>query len=592
MKGRRKLLWQLFLPYLAIVVAALVAVALYSSGKMKRSTLEQTASDLENRARLLEQIVRSRSGLSNARAVTDTCIEMGKTTSTRYTVILTSGVVIGDSERDPATMDNHAERPEVREALAGRIGRATRHSDTLDEEMMYVAVPVARDGRVVAVVRASVHVTELATTLAAMHRDLAIAGLVVALLAALVSLLVSGRINRPLQQMKRGAERFASGDLDYRLVVPDTEETGVLAESMNEMAAQLDARIRLVTSQRNELEAVLSGMIEAVIVVDTEGGILRTNRAAELLFHLDPETARGGSIQEVVLNADLNRFVGRTLDSVVPVEDEILLHRGKETFLQAHGTTLADERGKVMGALVVMNDVTRLKRLERIRSDFVANVSHELKTPITSIRGFVETLRDGALDDRQNAARFLDIIGRQAERLNAIIEDLLSLSRIEQEADTGQIGLEMGRVFMVLRAAAATCSRKAAEKGVAIDVEGDAEIEAPMNAALLEQALVNLVDNAIKYSEPGSRIRVGAGRRNGEVVIEVVDSGCGIATEHLGRLFERFYRVDKARSRENGGTGLGLAIVKHIAAAHRGRATVTSTLGKGSTFRIHLPDRT
>jgi two-component system phosphate regulon sensor histidine kinase PhoR len=586
---RKKLLWRLYPPYLAITLAALVSVAIYSTRETRSTYLEQTASDLENRARLVEQIIRGRTGFSNSTQVTAACVEMGKLTSTRYTVVLVSGLVIGDSERDPASMDDHSDRPEIREAYAGRVGRSTRHSDTLERQMMYVAVPVLRDGHVVAVMRASVPVTALATTLRAIYTDVTLAGLVIALVAALVSLLVARRINRPLGQMKRGAERFAAGDLDYRLTVPDAEETGVLAESMNRMAAQLDERIRTVTRQRNELEAVLTSMIEAVLVVDTDGQVIKANDAAGQLFGLDPERVRGRSIQEAIHNADLNRFVTRALDSVVPVEDEILLHRREETFLQAHGSTLRDASGRAIGALVVMHDVTRLKKLERVRSDFVANVSHELKTPITSIHGFVETLRDGALDDRGNAERFLEIIGRQAERLNAIIEDLLSLSRIEQENDTGQIVLEPSKVGMVIKSAMSTCSRKAMDRDIELENGGENSIEVPMNAPLLEQALVNLIDNAIKYSDGGATVRISTEATDTELVLSVSDSGCGIGSEHLSRLFERFYRVDKARSREDGGTGLGLAIVKHIAAAHRGRVSVKSALGKGSTFRIHLP---
>lgn len=587
-RRRSRLLWQLFIPYLVIILIALVAVAIYASRLTRKNYLDEMASSLENRARLVARIAGT--AFEDAGEIEEVCRETGRMTGTRYTIILPSGLVIGDSEHDPASMDSHANRPEVQQALDGTVGRSTRLSRTLKQEMMYVAVPVVEEGKVTAVVRASVPVTALSATLGGIYRDTALAGLVVALVAALVSLLVAGRFGRPLRQMREGAERFAAGDLDYRLSVPDTEEAGVLAESMNRMAAQLDERIGLVTRQRNELEAVLTSMIEAVLVVDTEGQVLKTNRAADRVFRLDPEEVEGLSVQEAIQNADLNRFVSRALDSPEPVEDEILLHRDAEVFLQAHGTTLRDSSDKVLGALIVLHDVTRLKKLERMRSDFVANVSHELKTPITSIHGFIETLRDGALDDRQDAERFVEIMGRQAERLNAIIEDLLSLSRIEQEYGTEQIAVERSAAGTVIEAAIATCSRKAADRRITLRASGEMDVGVSFNAPLMEQALVNLVDNAIKHSEPSSAVEIRARRGNGEVVLEVSDTGCGIPEAHLPRLFERFYRVDRARSREDGGTGLGLAIVKHIAAAHGGRVSVESTPSRGSVFRIHLPD--
>jgi two-component system phosphate regulon sensor histidine kinase PhoR len=239
--------------------------------------------------------------------------------------------------------------------------------------------------------------------------------------------------------------------------------------------------------------------------------------------------------------------------------------------------------------VVVLNDVTRLRKLERIRSEFVTNVSHELKTPITAIKGYVETLQDGALRDPEEAGRFLGVVARHVDRLNAIIEDLLLLARIEQQEEKAEVALAPGAIEPVLRSAAQACESPAHEKNTEIRVACEPGLEANVNASLLEQAVVNLLDNAVKYSEPGSPIDLGGAREGGEIVISVQDRGCGIAPQHLPRMFERFYRVDKARSRKAGGTGLGLSIVKHIAQAHRGSVSVESAVGKGSIFRIRLP---
>jgi two-component system phosphate regulon sensor histidine kinase PhoR len=243
------------------------------------------------------------------------------------------------------------------------------------------------------------------------------------------------------------------------------------------------------------------------------------------------------------------------------------------------------------GAVLVLNDVTRLRRLERVRRDFVANVSHEIKTPITTIAGFVETLLDGALDDKEETGRFLRIVRRHAERLESIVEDLLTLARLEQEGEAGSVATEETAVLEVLQAAVEACRFQAGQKGIALVVEGDARLRAPMNAPLIEQALVNLVDNAVKYSPERSTVTIAAEATPEETVLKVADHGTGIAAADLPRIFERFYRVDRARSRKLGGTGLGLSIVKHVASVHGGRATVESSPGEGSTFALHLPAR-
>ncbi|MFO7983656.1 MAG: ATP-binding protein, partial [Desulfuromonadales bacterium] len=398
------------------------------------------------------------------------------------------------------------------------------------------------------------------------------------------------RITRPLERMKRGAERFARGELGERLPVAASEEIGGLAEAMNHMAAHLDDRIQTVLRQRNEQEAVLSSMVEGVLAVDTEERIMRMNRAAAMLLAVQHMDVKDRPIQEVVRKADLQRFVTRTLQSRRQVEGDLSLNlNGEERHLQAHGTVLRDAAGHEIGALVVLNDVTRLRRLESMRRDFVANVSHELKTPITAIRGSVETLQAGAVENPDDAQRFLGIVSRQSDRLNAIIDDLLALSRIEEGVEEGGLPVEMGAVRDVIHAAVQSCSTSAADKGIDINLFCDEDLRAPINAPLLEQAVVNLLTNAIKYSDPGSRIVVDASFFKANMMIKVQDFGCGIDPEHLPRLFERFYRADRARSRKLGGTGLGLAIVKHIAQAHGGQVNVASTPGEGSTFTLVLP---
>jgi two-component system phosphate regulon sensor histidine kinase PhoR len=454
---------------------------------------------------------------------------------------------------------------------------------------MYLAIPVVYDGEIIAALRTSISMAEFQDTLRAIQLRIALGGLVVALLMAGVSLLISRRITRPLEQLQRGAERFGRGDLTHKLPVADSREIGALAETLNQMAAELDDKLRAVVRQRNEREAILSSMVEGVLAVDSRERLIRFNDAAARLLGIDAARAEGRTIQELVRNVSLHKLVGDVLTSQSPQEGEMLLRDGGERFLRVQGTVLRGTAEGEYGALLVFHDVTPLKRLERVRRDFVANVSHELRTPVTSIKGFVETLLDGAMHKPEELQRFLGIVAAQTDRLNAIIEDLLMLSRVEQEAERAEIAMSPGPVRKVLEGALEVCQRKAAEKNIGVEIACDEDLSLSMNAPLLEQAVVNLLDNAIKYAAAGQTVDVEAMREAGEVVIRVRDQGCGISREHLPRIFERFYRVDKARSRKLGGTGLGLAIVKHIAQAHHGRATVQSTVGQGSTFAIHLP---
>jgi two-component system phosphate regulon sensor histidine kinase PhoR len=315
------------------------------------------------------------------------------------------------------------------------------------------------------------------------------------------------------------------------------------------------------------------------------------NTAAAGFFDRQSAECTDRNLQEVIRNSALQQFVRESISTKVSKEDDINLYHNGEKTLHLQSSPLLDANKEHIGTLVVFNDVTHLRRLENMRRDFVANVSHEIKTPLTAIKGFVETLHRGKVDDPQEAGRFLGIIQKHADRLSSIVEDLLSLSRIEQEDEGKTIKLEQGNVNDVFQSATQICRSKAEEKNITIRPVCEENISAKFDTTLLEQAVVNLLDNAIKYSEPKSTILLKAQPNDSEIRISVEDQGIGIAQKHLPRLFERFYRVDKARSRNLGGTGLGLAIVKHIAQAHGGHITVESTLGVGSAFTIHLPQK-
>jgi two-component system phosphate regulon sensor histidine kinase PhoR len=389
--------------------------------------------------------------------------------------------------------------------------------------------------------------------------------------------------------MEQIAQRFAEGQLDLRVPIPGPSELAALANALNEMAGQLHDKIATITSQRNELEAVLSSMIEGVVAVDHQGHIVSMNKAAADLLSVDPVQVQGHNIEEVVREVDIQQFFRMALEREGSIEAEVPLQIEGERFFQLHGEKLPDVTGRKAGAVIVLHDITRMRRLESVRRDFVANVSHELKTPVTSIQGFVEALSEGGIDNPEQTKRYLGIIAKHSDRLNAIIDDLLSLSRLEEDQERRRIPFESAALKPLLAAAIDLLSTKAEQQRVRVELICNDDIAAMVNPALIEQAVFNLVDNAVKYSEAEGTVTVSAERRDTEVAISVQDQGCGIASEHLSRLFERFYVVDKGRSRKLGGTGLGLAIVKHITQVHGGSVTVKSSLGRGSTFTIHLP---
>jgi two-component system phosphate regulon sensor histidine kinase PhoR len=586
---KRSLLWQLYPVYLLIILIALFTITWYLSHLLPDFYHNQVAEDLEARANLIKEQILQKLEAGDFKGMDAMAKELGASSSTRITIILPNGKVIADSDENPADMENHGNRPEFKDAFEKEIGKSLRFSNTLGQSMMYLALPIKEQGKILAIVRTSVPVVAVNEKIRDLNNKIILSVIIVAICAAVISLVVSRRVSLPIEQMKETAQRFALGQLDLRVPLPKQAELTELAQALNEMAQQLQDRIQTITQQRNELKAILSSMVEGVVAVDSDGYIVNINEAAANFLSTDIAKAQGCSIEEVIRNTEFQEFIRGILNEEHGAQTDIVLSGREDRFVRLEGANLTDSKGKKSGAVVVISDMTRMRRLEDVRRDFVANVSHELRTPITSIKGFVETLLEGATKNPQQAERFLQIIAKHSDRLNAIVEDLLSLSSLEEGSEKRKITFEKASVKQVLNSVIAMSMIKAEEKNITIELECEESIEAKINTILLEQAVLNLVDNAIKYSEPASKIQIRAYRTNKTIVISVRDYGCGISRIHQNRIFERFYVVDKSRSRKLGGTGLGLAIVKHIAEVHGGKVTLESTPGVGSTFFLHLP---
>lgn len=584
----KRLFWRIYTYFLIVTLGALVMTAWYIDRSLDAFHKKEVATDLLARARIIARelsppLDRDVTGLNQL------INDLGRLTLTRITIVMPDGRVIADSSEKPKGLENHLNRPEIMEALAGRTGQSLRYSDTLRRRLMYLAIPVWQEGAVAGVVRVSLPLAVIDEALKALYGTIALGAVVVAGLFALLAWALSRRITRPLEYMRQASEQFAKGELNARIPVPDTAEMSTLAQTMNQMALQLHDRVRMVALQHNEQHAVLANMVEGVLAVDTSERVLHINPAACQVLGLKAGEAQGRHILETVRNIELQEFLVMTLSAPGPTEREIVLRGELERFIQLHGSSLKDADGRNIGALVVMHDITRLKRLETMRRDFVANVSHELKTPITTLKGCVETLVDGAVNRPEEAARFLDMMRRQVERLELMVDDLLALARLEFETERGEIVLEAGSVQDVLNRAVQVFTKRAEAKGILLVLDCPDPLPALINAPLLEQAVGNLLDNAIKYSSEETRITVTGLQTEEAIEIQVADQGVGIEPVHWTRIFERFYRVDQARSRAMGGTGLGLSIVKHIAIAHHGGVSVESVPGKGSTFTLRLP---
>ncbi len=587
---KRRLLWRLFVSYLLIILICVLAATLFLSRQVRIVYYNLQFNILEELALMAEPVMAELVEKSSFDQIQHQCQEMSAKTGVRFTVILADGVVVGDSHHHPSTMDNHANRPEVLgAATTGLPSHSTRESTTLRDGLIYLAVPIfGDDGQQVGTMRAGRYQEHIDKELNTIWKRVWISLFVAIGFSVIVAFTMARRLSKPIEELRRGAERFGAGNFKRKIPSQPSLELGGLAEALNRMAAELDEQISEITSSRNEHQAILGSMEEGVLAVDSNERVLSINSAGEKMLGLNGRSIRGRLVQEVLRNVEIQRMLARALkgDYTVENEDSIIRPSGS-LVLEAKCAPLRDGDGNDIGVLLLLVDVTRLHRLENLRREFVSNVSHELRTPITSIKGFAETLLDGGLDDPEDAKHFVEIIDRQSDRLGKVIEDLLSLSRLDrqEEIDKQQYSLNA-----LIDQAIELCTPMARDFSMEITTDLASDQLMELNPVLITQAITNLIENAIKYCPDGKKVDVVTERLDdNRIAIRVRDYGTGIAREHLDRIFERFYRVDKARSREVGGTGLGLSIVKNVAQAHGGFVGVETEPGLGSTFSMVLP---
>jgi len=578
---RHRLFWKLGLTYLLLLFLALLGVDVYAGRVLRRDYLRAAYAQLESLARVVEAQPPEFDRPDELAAWAKWLGASGA----RVTVIAADGAVLADSAEDPRKMENHANRPEIQDARARGEGRAVRFSHTVKRELVYLARRYPAPGGVV-VVRLALPLAEIDAALADLRWRLWGASLALLLLGGGVSLLYSRAVSGRIERLQEFSQRVAGGDFRPLAVERAGDELTDLAHSLNESARQLDQTIRSLTDERNRAAAILGSMVEGVAVVGADERVLFCNQAFCRAVASEAGACQGRPLLEVIREPELIRVIRRALAAGESAPSEVTLGAAPP---RTFGVTAAPVRSEeATGAVLVLHDITELRRLERVRRDFVANVSHEFKTPLTAIQGFAETLLGGALDDPKNSRRFLEIIREHAGRLGRLTDDLMELSLIE----AGKLEMEFRSlgVAEVIEPCVETTRLKAGPKQLTLVVEVASDLPRLRgDLRRLQEVLQNLLDNAVQYTPAGGRITVRAARRDAQVVIAVSDTGIGIPRADQERIFERFYRVDAARSREVGGTGLGLSIARHLVEAHGGRLTVESDIGRGSTFSVFLP---
>ncbi len=576
---------RLLAAHAVLIVTALAIMTVMVRQEQRRWLIERQQASLEQTALETVAGVAGNAAAAPGRAP-GLADSLGGRLGLRVTLIDASGRVLGDSDvaqQALAGVENHGARPEVRTALAGRIGRAVRSSRTVGRDLIYVAAPLPGPGEL-RVLRLAQPLALVDVLEASLLRQSLVAAAIALLISVLIAIRVAGGQARRARELESAAIRIGSGDVSARARELPADELGRIGQAINTMAAELQARLQALERERDERERILAHMSDGVALIGPDDRVVHANQSLATILGSPLPPSAGTPFQEFARSPELFELLSAARRARQPVELDLRLWTPEQRRVRATATRL---RGEEEGSItLVLHDLTEMERLDQVRRDFVANVSHELKTPLTSVRGYAETLLEGGLDDTENRESFVRIIRDQSARLQSLVDDLLSLADLERP------DVRLRRERFDLRDAVerqiASLRARAESAHLTIDLEPGPPLPVAADRMRIDQVIANLLDNAIKYTERGG-VRVRLGREGFLAWCEMEDSGPGIPAADLPRIFERFYRVDKARSREKGGTGLGLAIVRHILALHGGRVAVESVVGRGSSFRFELP---
>ena len=577
----RSIRWRIAIAFAVLIVVCIGGLSAYLSHFFREDYVNNLKTQLTDQAWLVADSAAPYFANGQTSEVNALAVRVGQQISARVTVIDKDGKVVGDSEEYPATMDNHSDRPEVKQALEGGVGSSIHHSETLRYDMMYVAVPISTSDETVGVARVSIPLSRIDSSMGHINMVIIVGALVAAALAILLAFQITRITVEPVKKLTKVSQRMAEGDLDQEIVVTSMDEVGQLARAFNRMASQLKQMMALITAERDRMAVILAHMDDAIFVIDGDSRVTMLNRAAEKIFQISKDMASGHTFIGVVRDYELDALLQHCLTTGEQQTGLVEVRPRKQLL----GAIVTPFRGEP-GCLVLVQDLTELRKLETIRRDFIANLSHELRTPITSLKALTETLRDGAIEQPSVAKDFLDKMNFEVDRLAQMVQEIGDLSRIE----SGEAQLQRRSVNIPDIVVRAVERLKAQSERAGLCLETQIASGLPQVSAdegRVEQVLLNLIHNAIKFTPPGGRIDVTARVDGNNILVSVSDTGVGISTDDLPRVFERFYKADRARG--GGGTGLGLAIAKHVVEAHGGQIWVESVEGRGATFSFSIP---
>ena len=561
---------------------------------IEKNYLKEKREELRLASKLIEKPLIELLNKKQNNKVTFLCKDIANTTNSRITIILKNGFVIGDSHKNPDLMDNHITRPEIIKALNNEIGISRRFSDSMNEKMFYFASAISFNKEIL-IIRTSFPETQLKKVLNSARIKLGIV-IILAIIISGITLFVMGeKIVKPIDEMRLTAEKFSTGDFSSKISNQSTFELGALAESFNKMSNDLKYRIDKINNEKNEKSILISNMVEGLAMINSKGEITLYNDSFIRILKIEKKINNKVLFENIILEKKLKNIIRHSIAKGIQNQLDMKLNKFSIDYVQITITPIRKNKDKKFDVILMINDISRLMMLERVRKDFVSNVSHELKTPLTVINGYVETIQNEKLNKNNNFKLFLKKIESNSKRMDLIIDDLLLLSRIEANSEEDNINKTSSSIREIIKSSFGDIKNKYKNQNKIEIKDSNVEINClesiyfKVNIELLRQAISNLIDNAIKYGGFDCKIKIQAKIKKQNLFIDVHNSNSFIKKEKQTRVFERFYRVDKARSRDHGGTGLGLAIVKHIVLAHGGQVNVESNEKDGTCFKIEIP---